>query len=507
MTYKRLILSLLTAFAVLRVFLSLGSSLGQPQIQSRLELYQVDLALHVAALRADDGSDTADLVTLRESLVGDAPYVTALEKYQSARAVTVKTLDSKRSRRQELIELGVESEALAPLDLAIADLQRFIASIDLNLGLIRAQQGKTDDALLAWAAIGSSNGSSEAQAFAGATLTQLWQEPPHVEIAAETALTDVLDGWFRYRALQRLYLIQERVDDVKTLQARERALARAAAARLVAISALPGLGGLLGLGLLLFVLGQRLVRGRESLLATKGDVVWKTPWDWEITWQVLVGGFFTFGLLVLPLAIQLLGINIVGWSARATALFSFGTYAVLAAGGLGILWVSIRAYLPLPEEWFVWRGGNWLAWGIGGYLVAIPLVTFVSLINQQIWQGQGGSNPLLFAIVETQDRLALAIYLLTASAAAPLFEELIFRGFLLPSLTRYMSVWSAIALSAAIFSIAHLSLAEMLPLATLGLVLGVVYTRSRNLLAPMVLHGLWNGGTLLGLYLLGSGID
>ncbi|MEW6495945.1 MAG: CPBP family glutamic-type intramembrane protease, partial [Cyanobacteriota bacterium] len=40
---------------------------------------------------------------------------------------------------------------------------------------------------------------------------------------------------------------------------------------------------------------------------------------------------------------------------------------------------------------------------------------------------------------------------------------------------------------------------------TLGIVLGVVYTRSRNLLSSILLHCLWNAGTLLSLFVLGSG--
>ena len=87
---------------------------------------------------------------------------------------------------------------------------------------------------------------------------------------------------------------------------------------------------------------------------------------------------------------------------------------------------------------------------------------------------------------------------------APLFEEFLFRGFLLPSLTRYMPVWGAITVSSLVFAIAHLSLSEVLPLAVLGGVLGIVYTRSRNLLAPMLLHSAWNSVTMLGLFLLGN---
>jgi len=37
------------------------------------------------------------------------------------------------------------------------------------------------------------------------------------------------------------------------------------------------------------------------------------------------------------------------------------------------------------------------------------------------------------------------------------------------------------------------------------MVLGFVYSRSRNLLAPILLHGLWNGGTLVSLFILANG--
>jgi membrane protease YdiL (CAAX protease family) len=128
----------------------------------------------------------------------------------------------------------------------------------------------------------------------------------------------------------------------------------------------------------------------------------------------------------------------------------------------------------------------------------------VSLLNQQIWQGQGGSNPLLQTVLEEQDPVALTVFFLTAAVAAPLFEEVLFRGFLLPSLTKYLPVGGAILLSSFIFAAAHLSLSEVLPLTLLGMILGLVYTRSRNLLSPMVLHSAWNSVTMLGLFILGS---
>ena len=59
-------------------------------------------------------------------------------------------------------------------------------------------------------------------------------------------------------------------------------------------------------------------------------------------------------------------------------------------------------------------------------------------------------------------------------------------------------------LSGFIFALVHLSLSEVLPLMVLGIVLGFVYARTQNLLASILLHSLWNAGTILSLYLLGS---
>jgi uncharacterized protein len=52
----------------------------------------------------------------------------------------------------------------------------------------------------------------------------------------------------------------------------------------------------------------------------------------------------------------------------------------------------------------------------------------------------------------------------------------------------------------------HLSLSEVAPLTALGIVLGFSYVKTRNLLVPMVLHGLWNASTLVSLFILGRGV-
>ena len=64
----------------------------------------------------------------------------------------------------------------------------------------------------------------------------------------------------------------------------------------------------------------------------------------------------------------------------------------------------------------------------------------------------------------------------------------------------------SLLLTSAVFAMAHFSLQRLAPLALLGLILGAVYLRTRNLIAPVFLHSLWNMYIFWHLVKRGSGI-
>ena len=542
MTIKRLILVVLTIFAIAKVSLSLVESWGQPQIQSRLELYQTNLLLHAAEWQgnitnvATSQEAIPDVTAARNALIGTEPLKTAQKQYEEARQSAEITQSKIAAKLQELSSQEVamsrdvakeplqfspiaESPSSNPqrqqLQQSFSQVEQLIDELDLRLGILQAQQGETAAAVKTWSTLSnqSSVNTADPASVSEASLVQtaqvlvgLWSEPPRLLPDAESQIQKNLDSWFRYRALSQLYQLQQRQDALLSIQAQEQEIAEQAVWKLALIGGIPGFGGLLGVGLFVFLVAQRLLQGKRSILATNGDVPWETPWDWEIIWQVLILGFFFVGQLLLPVLFGLLGFNPANFTVRMKAFYVLLSYLLLASGGLLVLYLSIKPFLPVSEDWFRFKlRSNWILWGLGGYLVALPVVIVVSLINQRLWQGQGGSNPILPLALEGRDSVALLIFFLTACVAAPVFEEIIFRGFLLPSLTRYVPVWGAILASSLLFAIAHLSLSEVLPLLALGMALGVVYTRSRNLLASMLLHGLWNAGTLLSLFVLGSG--
>ena len=549
--FKRLVLVVLTVLALSVSGLSLVGSFTQTQIQSRLELYQINLMLRATGeldLPTDRPAETDDpIAVLRQQLLGDRTFADARQQYQAFREKAalnaekfIRELTTPANTRSANSEASSEASDLATAGPdsdfdRLAQQLRELAAVDLRLGLLQARLGESAAALTTWqqlARLSSSLPDSiDPQSFLSDfdeirdNLALLWGSrnqitnqvtnpnapalPPAIAQGIEDNIRQFLGGWFRNASLARLYRLQQRPAELGLLAAETNLQAESLLLKLAAVNLIPSLALLCGIISLIVLLVQRFLKGSNSLLSL-ASVQWTVPWTGETIWEVFILGFFAIGQIVVPLirsiGLKLLGIQpntLTGGTQAGIILFSYG---LMAAGSVLTLRYAVKSYLPLPEGWFQfnWQNGRWLAWGIGGYCVALPIVILVSLANQQIWQGQGGSNPILSIVLENRDPVAITCFFLTASIAAPLFEETLFRGFLLPSLTRYLPPWGAIGLSSLIFALAHLSLSEVLPLTTLGIVLGVVYARSRNLLSSILLHGLWNSGTLASLILLSS---
>jgi uncharacterized protein len=495
---KRILLGIITIVVLVLLGTSLVASLNEPQISDRLELYQTDLVLRATELDPQQVSPS-EMATIRKNLLGETPLKTALEDYQEVRKSAQTNLDKFQS---QLIPPSL-SEQQQPLVRATQQQQDLIRQLDLRIGILQAKQEQTAAALKGWENL-SQQTDDRAIAQTATVLAGLWSDPPRLLPDAEPQLQSQLDGWFRYQALTQLYQLQQRPDALEPLRAKATAGAQETLVKLAIVGALPVSGGIIGTALLL-VFGVQWLRRRpdDSRLMS-----WTVPWTWETILQVLVIGFFFSGQIALPLLIQFVGIDFSAFGSRGSAVSTLVFYVLMAMSALTVLYLSIRQHLPLGEDWFRPTGKrNWFLWGLGGYFVALPLMLVVSVVNQQIWQGQGGSNPLLQIVLEEGDGVALSLFFITASVAAPVFEEILFRGFLLPSLTRYFPAWGAIVLSSLIFATAHLSFSEVLPLTVLGMVLGFVYTRSRGLLSSIMLHSLWNSVTMVGLFILGSGVD
>ncbi len=92
----------------------------------------------------------------------------------------------------------------------------------------------------------------------------------------------------------------------------------------------------------------------------------------------------------------------------------------------------------------------------------------------------------------------MAQILFGAAVVAPLTEELFFRGVLLQAVCYHVRhAWAAIGLSALAFGLAHAQPQDILPLISLGVILGWLRLRSGALWPCVLLHMLFNVRTLV----------
>ena len=140
--------------------------------------------------------------------------------------------------------------------------------------------------------------------------------------------------------------------------------------------------------------------------------------------------------------------------------------------------------------------------GFKGWIMIIPFVLLTSLVMNLIVENQAGSNPLLEIVLNNNNYFAFILLFLTTTFIAPLFEEIIFRGVLLPVLTRDYGKTIGILISSFVFALAHLSLNEFPPLFVLGIGLATTRLISGRLSSSVIMHSFWNGLTFLNLFLL-----
>jgi membrane protease YdiL (CAAX protease family) len=484
---QRWLWALLTVVAATCVFLSLWTSWRQPQELSRLDLRQNDLLLHAAA------GDSRDDQLVRAVAAGSEPaeiFRQTQVSYERAWGDHLAALSHWRGDRQSLLKKQVAA-----------------AELGARLGLLKVHGGERSEAIALWeAAADLAPGSSIA--FTNEILRGLWHYPVLLLPNGEAQIRRSLDGWYQYFALARLFQAQQRLEQFPALKLQAQTYADRVLQRLLWINGVPLLGLTVGSVLWLGLGIQWLVRRPQALLSLSQGLTWEVPWPSTVVWQVLVGWFLTFvvlGQVVLPL---------LSWEVQrlvplpADTLQSLQVLLSYVLSVLPAIPITLWAIAPYPErspQWFQlrWQGFWWL-WGTFGYIAAIPLVLLSSLVTQKLLQGQGGGNPLLPILLEGHDLVPKLLLWLTVGVAAPILEEWLFRGFVLPSLQKALPRVAALFLSALLFAIAHLNLADLIPLTLLGMVLGFIYLRSGNLLAPIALHSLWNSGSFLTLLLLGQ---
>lgn len=151
------------------------------------------------------------------------------------------------------------------------------------------------------------------------------------------------------------------------------------------------------------------------------------------------------------------------------------------------------------------RAAGTLRWTLGVGFVAIglcPLIAHLTVSTMMWWAPdfEIPTHPTLMALKEEGASFGLfAALWFGAAVIAPIAEEFFFRGFVQTMLGHvFAGRWTPIVLTASAFGLVHYSQPHAVPaLIVLAILIGYAYERTGSLVAPVLIHALFNLKTLL----------
>ena len=245
-------------------------------------------------------------------------------------------------------------------------------------------------------------------------------------------------------------------------------------------------------------------------LATAGAVAWLWAWhqfaprpedrqlDFEFierppAWLV----FVSFSLFVMVPTLVALGIGIPKDLADEDKVRRM-LAASVASGPIVVAGVLLSMSAARLPWWMIGitRQG-WRSATVEGFRVVwewLPLVVCVNVLVRMVFPKEVEQINSVEKVLLAQPPLDLALWAAAAAVLrAPIVEELVFRG-LFQSWFNMFTAWPAILSASIVFAAVHSSAwPDPIPLVLVGVMLGLAFQRTRNLLAPIVAHALFNG--------------
>jgi len=209
---------------------------------------------------------------------------------------------------------------------------------------------------------------------------------------------------------------------------------------------------------------------------------------------------------------------------------TIGTSRVLQVLLAHLYWVAVGSYIlqkrlgdfyrrdwnDTKQAWFAWAPGKnlflkvLLGYWLSAYLSQVA-IGFNGLLSVLEIPGLSHLHAMLRALPESATEAALdnlknpqgggalaqVIGAIGPVLTGPIWEEVLYRGFLLTALRFFMSLPHAVDVAALIFALNHMNARAFAQLYVLGYLWSMLYIRSKTLVVPILVHMLWNGRTFL----------
>lgn len=252
-------------------------------------------------------------------------------------------------------------------------------------------------------------------------------------------------------------------------------------------------------------------RNRQRRERGSGDEKVQSRYSYLSFWRVLSGW------MLVILHVTWLGAVPLRWLAVRLGLGRVGVLlalnvswqVLLLIGLLAVLWpalwLDLRRFCQTPVR------ALFRSW-ISGCVLMYMLASAGGMLGETFFPGAGAS--------ENQQGVELLLHVsapamvLLAVVLGPVVEELLYRMLVCRTLSRIHPV-IGVAGSSLLFALIHvraellsgglLWVGELLPYLGLGLALGIIYTREKNIVLPILVHLTWNAAAVVLLMMRANG--
>ncbi len=206
--------------------------------------------------------------------------------------------------------------------------------------------------------------------------------------------------------------------------------------------------------------------------------------------QRLPGSDLVFVWIMAELGAGLLQVAAVT-ALRAPVARLLASYFVTAGAFLGatLFWLAARR---VRRHWFQRVSPAWLLGGIAAGLLLRLAGAAVTALEQLAVPRIVPNNPVVTAPSLFRDPVSAGALVIAVVVAAPLAEEIFYRGLLFRWLRGRLGLAAAASVSGLLFGAAHFDPTLLLPLAVVGAGLAVLYERARSLWPCYVAHACLN---------------
>lgn len=145
-----------------------------------------------------------------------------------------------------------------------------------------------------------------------------------------------------------------------------------------------------------------------------------------------------------------------------------------------------------------WKSDAWK--GLKHYIVVLPVILFAGYVVNYVSELFGvppDNQEIITKFLEEESIPVLVFMVLFGTLAAPIVEEILFRGFLQPVIRPALGKTGTIIVSGGIFALVHLNAHVFLQIFILGLLLAYLFEQTKSLIAPITVHLLHNSITLV----------